>query len=1359
MVYAAGRHPAAGRTASAWRSYVPDFVVQALLAHPGETPIANAELIHAVVVFADIVGFTPLSEALAREGSYGTEELTRILNSWLGSMADRISCYDGSVAEFAGDALVAMFRYDSRDRRSRRATVLRVIHCALEMQADMAQFHAISTHRGTFGLAMKAGIGDGRLLPTIMGDPAGRLVSVLAGPALDRAAMAERQARSDEVVVGAELVRERIGIEVKAWRGDWCVVSPLRRPAAPVPATAPGEPSELDQATVERLVPFFHPAIAERLSSGRRDLVNEHRIVTVAFIRLAELVADVPQSVLALQQSLVAASHVIAEYGGHLHQVATGDKGTVLIVYFGAPVSHEDDEERAVSCCVDLLRLPGGPFRAGIATGLVYAGEAGTDNRRSYTVIGDSANLAARLMQAAKAGQLLVDGATHERIEEAAVGERLEPVTVKGKAGSIVVWLVRAVRERTGARSRGGGSAPRLLGRHQELTRLTALMQRACAGNGQVVCITGEVGIGKSRLGAEASQIAQNMGFAGYGGACRSYGTKISYLVWRSIWRDILGLDQSLPLGEQQADLKAKLARRIPGSVAKAPLLAPVVNVPMPDSELTAGLDPQRRDELLRSLLLDCLRERAASGPLLLTLEDGHWIDPASQVLLEFLARNLADAPVVVMVMARTETRSPLLAVLSQVGWFTEVQLAELAGADAELLVGNRLRERYGADASFAHNVVRQLAERGEGNPFYLEELVSYLHGRGVDPSHGGALAGLDLPPGLQRLMTARLDQLSEGAKATIKVASVIGRRFRARWIAEIYPAAGTPEEVAGHLEHLAELDLTPTYAADPGGEFAFKHAITQESAYASLTFELRETLHERVGELMETCYADRLAQYVDILAHHYGRTRRVDKQRVWYRAAGDAAKAAFANEAAVGYYERLLLLLPAPESGAVLAELGEVWQLTGQWRQAEDAYRRAMDVASRSGDRALLATAQRCLGNLFMYQGHRVEAADWLSSAAEEFGRLGDQQGLSSALNRLTYSLIRQRAYAEARATAERHLAVAREAGDLAGTSVALNHLGLVSSSTGDAASAVALHERAFEVARNAGDQPCLIDAAHNLALVHYRQRDHQRAAGYWQEALAVAQRIGRRQSVAHAIGNLGEVFRDQGDYADAIRCFCLAFQIVAELGEWREVANQAASLAVAAAAEGRDQAAERLFAKVAELAGLLDDPYLICYSLHYQAQLYADRGRFQEAAQRNEEALELASQHGAHDIRVSAEMLSIRLNVALGRVRRDAAVGRLEELLAEWIQPHERAAILDLRDELDPAPEARREAAALYRRLYERAPTVEYRKRYARLTGTELPPGPPLPPLPEIAQGEVVDFDVVLRQVDLAARLLGGG
>jgi class 3 adenylate cyclase/tetratricopeptide (TPR) repeat protein len=1334
---------------AAWRSFVPDYVLQTLRRHPEATPIADGERADAVALFIDVAGFTPMSEALADSGAYGTEALTRILNGWFDTMVSLVSRYGGTVAEFAGDALTAVFRHDAA---TRRVTERRAVHCALSMQAEMARFQRIVTRPCTFELAMKAGLAAGPLLVTIMGDPAIRLGYVLAGPALDRAVRAEGHARRGEVVVDHGLLEAGLDAEVLERRGGWSVVGGVRGAVSLVP---PAPPDPVDEATARRLAPFLHPAIAERLRSGRRDFVNEHRKVTVAFVGVPELSVDDPGSVAALQRFLAAAVRVIDRYDGHLRQVATGDKGSLLVACFGAPVSHEDDEERAVHGCLELLRLPGGPFRAGVTTGSVYCGEVGSSSRREYAVIGDSVNLASRLMQAAEPGQLLIDRPTHQRVRDTTVHDELAPIRVKGKRGPIDVWTVHAVRDRPRAGPPSPAATQPLVGRDGEVAVIRALAARALAGEGQVVCLAGEAGIGKSRLGADVIRMAEGLGFASFTGACRSHGTTTSYLVWRSIWSDLLELDTSLPIGEQAAQLTRRIARRDGGSGQRTPLLGPVVNLPLPDSELTAPLDPQGRDELLRSLLLECLRSRAATTPLLLVLDDCHWIDPASYALLEFLGQHVADQPVLILVIARPPAGdSSPLTTLSQLPRFTELRLGELAGADAEQLVGLRLRQRYGAGTVPAPEVVRRITERGEGNPFYLEELVNYLHSRGIDPRDPRALASLELPEGLQRLVMARIDRLSEGEKATIKVASVIGRSCRARWIAESYPPAGPPEEIADHLERLHELDLMPLRAAHPEPEYQFKHAITQEVAYQSLTFQLREALHERVGLFIERAFPDRLTQYVDMLAHHYGRTGRVDKQRIWFRAAGDAAKVAFANEAAVGYYERLLLLQPAEQTGEVLVQLGAIWRLIGRWTEAEDAFRRAMEVAAKADRRDVLASSQRDLGDLFMYTESYAEAVRWLTRAADEFERLGDRQGLSRTLDRITFALYQQGGYDQALAVASRHLELATAAGDLAGVSIALNHTGLVRMNTGQTAEALALLQQALDTATEAGDRRCLLYAAGNLGLLHLRQGNHLQAVRCCHQALAVAQEMGERQTAGVYAGNMGEVYREQGDHLRATRCFVHALRGAVQLRDWPTVADQLANLAATAAAQGDQEQAERLFAQAIGLARLLDAPYFLCGWLHQLAKLCLAQGRVDEAHRLNREALDIADRRKEREVQVPAFLLLVRLEVALGRTGADAATKRLRALEASWVEPQERALLLDALWQLDPTQEATRRAAAeLYRTLYEQAPSIRYREAYARLTGATLPPGPPLPPLPDVLEEDVGDLDALLRQVDNAS------
>jgi predicted ATPase/class 3 adenylate cyclase len=1328
-------------------------VVRALVEHPGEAPVGAATRTDAVVLFADIAGFTPMSEALAKVGSYGAEELGRLLNDYFGRMVELAVAYGGSVVRLTGDALTALFPYD---RSMPPAVAPRAVQCALDMQAAMAGFQAVDTEAGVFRLAMRAGLAMGPILGTIVGDPAARLEYVVAGRTIDRAAAAEQCAEVGQVVVDGGLLQAGHGIDAVALGGDAHLVIRVEPPVGTAPA---GPPRPVDDATASRLVPFLHPVIAERLHAGRRGLVNEHRKVTVAFVGLPDLPDDDAEAATSLQAYMAAAVGVIDRYGGHLNQVDTGDKGCVLMLLFGTPVAHEDDEERAIRCCLELLQLPGGPFRAGVTSGSAFCGEIGSELRRYYTVVGDSVNLASRLLQAAQSGQLLIDGPTFERVEAAAVGERLRPITVKGKIGALSAWAVRTARERPGLQLLEPLPVGRLVGRDAELRTIHNVARRALAGRGQVLTLSGEAGIGKSRLVAEAVAVGERMGFAVQGGACRSYGTTTAYLVWRPIVRGLLALDPALPSDEQRAQLDSRLGAYGPDWAERAPLLAPLLGLAIPDSRLTRSLDPETGAELLRSLLLDLLRQQVATGPLLLVLEDCHWIDGPSMTLLKYLARNANDLPVLMVLAARGEVAGPEpLTQLGSLAHGTGLRLQDLPAADTEALAAERLRASYGEDVDLPTEVVRGIAERSGGNPFHVEELVAFLHARGVDPDGLGRLADLELPDSLHRLVLARLDQLSEGEQATIKVASVIGRVFRAQWLWGSYPEIGSPEDVLRHLDHLDALGLTPLRSTVPEAEYGFKHAIIQEAAYISLAFGMRQTLHEAVGAFIERAYAGRLDQYVDVLAHHYGRSRNQDKQRIWFRAAGDAAKAGYANEAAVEHFERLLPLLEPDETGDVLLELGTVWHLVGTWADAEQAYRRAMEVTERTGDRPLVAASKRDLGTLLMRTRSYNEGVTWLTEAAAELERLGDLRGLATALDRLAFAAIQRGAYTDAWAAADRHLAIATRAGDQREVSGALHNLGLVAWDAGRREEALSLLRKALAAAGEAGDERGQGRIASDLATLDAEGGHHENAVGYLRQALSIAQRIGDRWVVAVCIANAAELYLDRGEYAKAARYCAHGLDVALELRDWVLITLGVGRFAALAAAGGKQQQAETLFSRAVTLARASGDSIALYAYLHQQAKLLADAGRLEEAERINQEILDGDAESDA-GTRLRAELLSIRLRMALARMDRADAIPWLEEMGAAATEAGEQAAIWETIWQVDPTQEAARErAASHYLAHYEQAQTVECREAYARLTGVQLPPGPLLPsPLEPLDDRRVeLDADALLRRVDEAAREL---
>ena len=259
-----------------------------------------------------------------------------------------------------------------------------------------------------------------------------------------------------------------------------------------------------------------------------------------------------------------------------------------------------------------------------------------------------------------------------------------------------------------------------------------------------------------------------------------------------------------------------------------------------------------------------------------------------------------------------------------------------------------KLVQLFGAETADPSELQARITTRAEGNPFYIEELINYLHDRGIDPADPAALAALAIPESLQQLLISRLDQLTADEQNTVKVASVIGRLFKAAWLWGSYPELGAPETVQAHLTRLSRLDITPLDQAEPELEYLFKHMLTRDVAYESLAYSTRAQLHAAIGAHIERTYAGDLDRWLDLLAYHYGLSTDSDKQREYFRRAGAAAQAAYANDAAISYYQRLLPLLDAAQQIPVMVQLGQAWQLIGKWDAAEAIYREALTLTEQ---------------------------------------------------------------------------------------------------------------------------------------------------------------------------------------------------------------------------------------------------------------------------------------------------------------------------------------------------------------------------------------------------------------------------
>jgi predicted ATPase/class 3 adenylate cyclase len=1145
-------------------------------------------------LFADISGFTPLTEALARElgPQRGAEEISRHLNLVYDALIDELDRYSGSVTGFSGDAITCWFDGDSG---------LRATACALAMQQAMSRFATVTLPSGDcIALAMKAAVATGTVRRFLVGDPQIQLIDVLAGAILDHLAAAEHHAQKGEVVLDpAAAASLGDAAQVAAWRDDgdsgqrFGVLGGLTQPVEP----SPWPPLPSDALGDDQVRPWLLPSIYERLRSGQGEFLAELRPAVALFMRFAGIDYDAdPQAHAKLDGFIRRVQHILARYDGTLLQLTIGDKGSYLYAAFGAPLAHEDDAVRAASAALELGALPAtlafiGGVQIGVSQGRMRTGAYGGAMRRTYGVLGDDVNLAARLMQAAASGQILVSKAAHQAAANAFVWESLPDMRVKGKAEPVSVFRLIEQRERRPIHLHGPQYALPMVGREEQLALVEQKMARALQGRGQIVAIAGEAGIGKSRLAAEAIRIARERGMTVYEGECESYGTNTSYLVWRSVWRGFFGLAAGWSPDQQVGAIAAHLARIEPGLASRLPLLSAVLNLPIDDNDLTRAFDAKLRKTSLEALLVDCVRAASREAPLLIALEDCHWLDPLSQDLLEVIGRAIADAPVLLVMAYRPPESDRQQALrVSRLPHFTEIPLTSFTPQEAERLIRLKLDRIFGSQAA-PRAVVERLTARAEGNPFYIEELLNYLQDRGVDPQDNDALERLDLPTSLHSLILARVDQLSENQKTTLRVASVIGRLFKAAILWGSYPQVGDPQRVKADLDILSRLELT-LIDAEPELTYLFKHIVTQEVTYESLPFATRAMLHEQIAAYLERTYQHEQAQYLDLLAFHYDRSTNEAKKRVYLLKAGEAAQAGYANAAAIDYYRRVLPLLPVEAQGPVRLKLGQVLELVGNWNGALEAYRQALELAEQRADRRAQAQCQTAIGELYRKRGQYDDAGLWLERAQAGCEAIGDEAGVGQALHYAGSVAAQRGDYPTAKALYQQSLTIRRALDDKPHIASLLSNLGIVARSQGNYPAARSLHEEGLAIRRQLGDRRAIAVSLNNLGNVALDQQDYVEARACLEEALTLQREVGDKQYIAHSLNNLGNVVRAQGDFAAARALYRESLSIVHEIGDLWALAYLLEDVGCLAALEGQPERALRLIGAASGLRESIGAP-----------------------------------------------------------------------------------------------------------------------------------------------------------------------
>jgi len=990
-----------------------------------------------------------------------------------------------------------------------------------------------------------------------------------------------------------------------------------------------------------------------------RPIEGERKFVTVLFADVVDSTGmgerlD-PEQVIEIMNGAFAFLNVaVAKYDGTVARLM----GDAVLAFFGAPVAHEDDAERAVRAALEIQAAAreygrtieanyGVEFevRVGINTGLAVLAVVGDEIKTEYTAMGDTTNVAARMQSAATPGTVLISANTYHLVKELFEFEPRGAIEVKGKSMPIETHEVVAPKAVPGkVRGLEGITSP-LVGRAAEYQLLCDRLEDVRQGRGSCVAVIGEAGLGKSRLLAEVRKLATadtQPPVTWLEGRALSYEQTVTYYPWRQIIREAVGTKEG-----EASDLVREKLRSDPAcaTIPQGDLqfLDVVLSV---ESDATldavAALEGDALVDHITEAIERYIRAQANQAPMVIVFDDLHWADSASLDLLLNVAELVGKSPLLVVCLLRPDKDAPSWSAIkrarSKLGsLLTEIMLKPLDAAHAQELLGNLL---YIED--LPESVRNLILDKAEGNPFFVEEVIRALIDSDYIVQENGhwrairEIANVSIPDTLTGVLSARIDRLPENTKHVAQTAAVLGRIFAHRALTTVCAAAPPPErieDVGPHLGVLTYEELVRERMPDPELEYSFKHALTREAAYELLLLRRRKELHRRAGEVLERLYPEQRGEFASALAHHFRQGEEWQRSADYAMRAGTQAVKVYAMSEALAHYDNAyeaLTRLPdaSPEQlcDAILGWAPAAFKLK-PYQEVVDRMKEAEDIARELNDEARLARVLHWIANAYISNGFPTRGMPALFESYQIAERLGDERLTLVATFWMTSDMIDR----DPRGGLEQMEGVVEAAHKFRRYELeahALSKKAMAHARLGEFVEAQDAVDRAFEVSRKSGSVVNGADVALGSSLAFLDMGDVRRGLEYSQQGTDQALSAHGLECAmyGHYCTGLGNLH--SRNPAQAQRAFESALKLLtdnlSELPGSEVVANEMrAGLAIARFFAGDTEAIEDMRRALANAEAVADD-YTVAFIAQALGEGYTQLGDFESAKQYLDTALD---------------------------------------------------------------------------------------------------------------------------------------
>ncbi len=987
-------------------------------------------------------------------------------------------------------------------------------------------------------------------------------------------------------------------------------------------------------------------ALAEKIATAGKQIEGERRTVTVLFADITGFTTiseklDPEEVYHLIDSTLKAFIEEIYKHEGTLDKII----GDGLMALFGAPVAHEDDPARAARTALGMqaaLRRVNEDLEArlgislkiriGLNSGLVVVGSIGSDLRMDYTALGDTVNVASRLQSVAEPGTILASRSVYEQTKPLFEYRELGSIRVKGRVEPVEIFELTAVKAKAGrVRGISGLNAP-MVGREEELARLRQVVNDLIReGQGRSVLVTGEAGLGKSRLTTEFKSYLADKRVTLLEGACLSYGQS-AYGVFLRLLRSYFDIaeDNSEDIIRNKIEYGVRAVLSESQAVSDVlPYIENLFSIKIVEKELAERvrhLEPAQLQQQTFLAVRDLMRAEATHRPLILIFEDVHWIDKLSLDLLSFLLGSIEQFPIVLYCNSRP-AEGAAAPTLRQIGddlyasRFVYLPLAPLTQADSVALIDLLL-----SIADLPENLKQMIPQRAEGNPFYLEEIIRVLIDRGVIQRVEGHwrmtpdadIANLEVPRTLQGLIMTRVDHLGETARQAVQSAAVIGREFPFKLLTVVLDGMRSLQEDVSELE---DREIVNRILEAAELEYRFHHVLIQETVYNSLLIRRRERLHQKIAEGIELLFKDRLEEQVERLAYHYSESKDLQRALPYLIRGGKRAADRFANDEALRAYrlaaDFLTKVTPTIEQRIdVYSGLAQVQSFVGDYDGALNSYLVALELIRTSPSSSSAHTSaefMRRIGRVHERRGDYTESMRWLENALREIDR--DAQS-GKAVERV-------RIY---------------------------NDIGWVHYRRGQFEEAYQWRMRSLQIVEGTDHYNEMASVYNGLCVLFRENGDWARSTAYAEKGLRLRETIGDAKGVSNSHTNLGVIAIEQCQWDDAMYHYARSLKIKEKIGDIEGIALLTNNLGVPFREKGEFVRAIELFESALLIAQRIKNRNVACYALNNLAQVHLVQGNFTSAISYLQQSIVLANEMGSKEHLAEAQWLAAESHIGLG-------------------------------------------------------------------------------------------------------------